>query len=110
MITSVLLFRLPKAEGNPGKHFSVPTTKCYWIGHGSAVEDVARSSGIGDKEFFVHSFSTGMREVPHVVSCVFFVTGTRWDKEEVEKREANKHIWRQKEMISLANFASRSPS
>lgn len=43
------------------------------------------------------------------VSCVFSVTGTRLEKEEVEE-EANKHIWRQKEMISLVNFASHSPS
>ena len=42
---------------------------------------------------------------------VFFsATGTRWEKEEEEEKEANMHIWRQKEMISLVNFASHSPS
>lgn len=28
---------------------------------------------------------------------------------EREEEEANKHIWRQKEMISLVNFVSRPP-
>ncbi|TNN89339.1 hypothetical protein EYF80_000627 [Liparis tanakae] len=32
------------------------------------------------------------------------------EKEEEEEEETNKHIWRQEEMISLVNLASRSPS
>ncbi|KAK5870288.1 hypothetical protein PBY51_024940 [Eleginops maclovinus] len=43
------------------------------------------------------------------VSFVFFpATETRRLKGE-EGNEANKHIWRQKEMISLVNLASCSP-